>query len=115
MAWILPVRRRSVSCVSAAHAAELRVGLVDEDQHAVQGLQRAAEPFEDHVRLAVPLAADVLQHEHGHVEFAGHGLEDEGLAAADRTGHRRAGKGPVRPGRGTAASTRPRMNFFSRV
>ena len=83
---------------SGAHAAELGVGLVDEDHHLVQRLQHAPQPLEDHVGLAEPLAADVLQHQHRHVQFGGHGLEDERLAAADRPGHAGPGQAPLPAG-----------------
>ena len=81
-----------------AHAAELGVGLVDEDDHLFQGLQHAPQALEDHVGLPVPLAADVLEHQDGHAHVGGDGLEDEGLAAADGPGHRGAGQGPIAGG-----------------
>ena len=71
-------------------SAELGVGFIDENQRFGECVEDSAEPFEDDVRLAEPLAADILQDEDDHIEFAGDRLEDEGFSAADRPGDRRA-------------------------
>ena len=81
-----------------ADTAKLRVGFIDENDDLVERLQNASQPFEDHVRLAVPLAADALEHQHGHTQFTGHGFENEGLAATDGAGDRGPGQAPC-PGR----------------
>ena len=93
------MRRRSVSCVSAPTPPNCVSASSTKIKTRSRASSGAAEPLEDHVRLAVPLAADALQDEHRNVEFAGDGLEDEGLAAADRAGHGGARKGIGPPDR----------------
>jgi len=52
-----------------ADAAELSIGFIDEDEDFGEGVEDAAEAFEDDVGLAEPLAADVFEDEHHHIEF----------------------------------------------
>ncbi len=93
MAWILPVSRRSVSCVSAptppncVSASSTKISTLDSALRTRRSRSKITSVWPNHwLRM-------FFSDEHDHVEFRGEGLEDVGLAAADRAAHRRAGQG----------------------
>ena len=94
MAWILPVNLLSVEWVSLPTPPNCVSASSTNITTFSSASKTRRKSLEDHVGLAVPLAADALEHQDGHIHFAGDGLENEGFPATNRSCHRGTGQVP---------------------
>ena len=66
-----------------ADIAELRIRLINENQHLHKCHQQPPQPFKDDICLPKPHTPNVFQHEDRNIQFASKSLKDKRLSASD--------------------------------
>ena len=99
-------------CVPA-DIAELRIRLINKDEHLYQCHQQPPQPLKDDICLSKPHAPNVFQHEDRHVQLACESLKDKRLSASDGPADAQPGN-RIRAGRGNPWN-QTRLEKFNQV